>query len=226
MSIKAQIEPFVNYDWTIEKIENFDGTTIIADTNDNGEYDVLNINFSEIVNIYYFYFDACQGSLNFNDSNQSFEILYFGCAVTSNPTNIAAHFLYTFILEEGGETATEDGPVYGPFSYDFSYTDDLVYLHITNLEGSVATFYATNLGQDEFLKKSISIYPNPFTDVLRIESSSVALDKIKIYDLRGRLVEKYDGVNNQIDLSHLQRGLFILEIETAVGILKKKLVKK
>jgi len=226
MSINAQIEPFVDHDWTIEKIETFDGTTIIADPSSSGFYDKLIIDYSDFIEKYVFEFSSCQGEYSFDDSNEEFEFLFWGCAITPNHTNIADHFINVFILEEGGETVTEEGSVYGPFSYDFSYVEDLVYLHITNLEGSAATFYATNLSQDEFLKESISIYPNPVTNVLKIESSSTAIDNIKIYDLRGRLVEKYDGVNNQIDVSHLQRGVFILEINTATGILSEKLIKK
>jgi hypothetical protein len=226
MSVNAQIEPFVDYDWTIEKIETFDGTIILADPSSSGFFDKLIIEYSDFLEKYVFEFSSCQGEYSFDDSNQEFEFLFWGCAITPNHTNIADHFINVFILEEVGETITEEGNVYGPFSYDFSYTDDLVYLHITNLAGSVATFYATFLSQDEFINESITIYPNPATDILKIESSSVAIDKIRIYDLRGRLVEKYDGVKNQMDVSHLQQGVFIIEIETAEGILRRKLIKK
>jgi len=223
----AQIEPFVDYDWTIESIENFDGTTIVADPFPDGSFNKLIIDYSDFLEKYVFEFSGCIGEYSFDDSNQEFEHS-FGCIITPNHTNIAEYFVNVFILEEGGLTVTEDGAVYGPFSYDFTYSEngDIVYLHITNLAGSVASFYASTLSQAEFLKESISIYPNPVTDVLTIESSSVAIDNIKVYDLRGRLVEKYDGVNNQINVSHLQKGIYILYIDTAVGVLKKKLVKE
>lgn len=227
ISLKAQIAPFTDHDWTIEKIETFNGTTILADVNENGDYDKMYIYFEDFIFVGYTYlFSECQGSFNFNDSNQSFEILYFGCAISTDHTNIAAHFLNIFILQQGGETQTPEGPIYGPFSYDFTYTGGLVYLHITNLAGSVATFYATNLSQEEFLKNAISVYPNPVNEVLKIESSGIVLDHVNIYDINGRLIEEYQKVNSSISVGHLQKGVYILEIETSVGILWQKVLKE
>ncbi|QTY26719.1 T9SS type A sorting domain-containing protein [Flavobacterium sp. CS20] len=229
ISLKAQIAPFTDHDWTIEKIETFNGTTILADVNENGDYDKMYIFFEDFIFVGYTYiFSECQGFFNFNDSNQSFEILYFGCAITPNPphTIIADHFVNVFILQEGGETQTPEGPVYGPFSYDFTYSGGLVYLHITNLAGSVATFYANNLSQEEFLKESISIYPNPAKDVLHVESSTIAIESLRIYNLSGRLVSEKGKIEHQINVSQLQQGVYILEIETVAGVLRDKLVKK
>lgn len=226
-SLKAQIAPFTDYDWTIEKIMTSDNTTILADPSPSGFYDELIIDYSDFLVKYVFEFSSCQGEYSFDDSNQEFEFLFWGCAITPNHTIIADHFVNVFILQEGGETITPEGAIYGPFSYDFTYSGDLVYLHITNLAGSVATFYATNLSRDEFLKDAIFVYPNPVTEVLKIESSGVALDHVNIYDINGRLIEEYQKVNSSISVGHLQKGVYILEIETSVGVLlRKKIIKK
>jgi len=224
----AQISPFTEHDWTIEKIETVDGSIILADANQQGHFDKMIIWYEDFIFVGYRYlFSECEGRFNFEDSNQSYYIQEYGCAVTPNHTTIADHFVNIFILEEGGEIMTEEGPVYGPFSYDFRYSDDLVYLDITNLEGSIATFYATNLSQEDFLKDSIGIYPNPVTAVLTIESLSVAIDNIKIYDLRGRLVEQVIiNDESQINVSQLQKGIYMIEIKTSMGVLRKKLIKQ
>jgi len=99
-------------------------------------------------------------------------------------------------------------------------------LHITNLAGSIATFYANNLSQEDFLKETISIYPNPVGEVLNIRSSGLAINWLKIYDLNGRLIKEVQLDHNQIDVSQLPQGIYILDIETAVGVLRQKLVKK
>jgi len=226
-TVNAQIQPFTDHDWTIEKIVTSDNTVIMADQLSDGSYDIMYLSFDDFLNqIYFFEFSGCIGGFEFDNNTQTFNIEQYSCVVTPNHSNIADHYLNTLILQDGGATSTPNGTVYGPFSYDFTYSGNLVYLHITNLAGSVATFYANNLSQEEFLKESISIYPNPAKDVLLVESSAIAIDKLKIYDLSGRLVLENENVEHQISVSELQQGTYILEIKTSHGLLKKKLVKK
>lgn len=221
ISLKAQIAPFTDHDWTIEQIVTSDNTVFIADQ----QYSMF-ITYDDFLNQgYFFNFVWCEGLFEFNDLGQSFNILQLGYAISPDPIPIIDEFVYNFILQEGGETQTPDGFVYGPFSYDFTYSGGLVYLHITNLAGSVATFYANNLSQQDFLKESITIYPNPAKDVLHLESSAIAIDNIKFYDLSGRLVIEKENIDHQINVSQLQQGVYILEIETAVGVLREKLIK-
>ena len=225
-SLKAQIQPFTEHDWTIEKIVTSDNTIIMADQLPDGSYDILYLSYDDFLTQSYFYeFSGCIGGFQFDDSTQSFEIFGYSCIITPNHTNIADHFVNIFILQEGGLTVTPNGDVYGPFSYDFTYSNDFVYLHITNLAGSIATFYANNLSQEEFLKDAITIYPNPVSNVLNIKNAGIEIENVNIYDLNGRLIKRIQIDHNQIDVSQLPKGIYILEIETPVGILREKLVK-
>lgn len=225
-SLKAQIQPFTDYDWTIEKIVTSDNTVIMADQLSDGSYDIMYVWFQDFIfQSYSYLFSQCEGFFTFDDISHTFTIEQYSCVVTPNHSSIADYYLNTFILQNGGATSTPNGTVYGPFSYNFTYSGNLVYLHITNLAGSVATFYAENLSQQDFLKESISIYPNPVVEVLNIRSSGIAIDKLKIYDLSGRLVLVNKNVEHQINVSQLPQGVYILEIETAVGVLMQKLVK-
>lgn len=227
-SLKAQIPPFTENDWTIEKIVTIDNSVIMADQLPDGSYDTLYIYYVNLdVQSFFYDFSGCGGMFNFLDDIQSFNIEQFECVITTGQTLIANQFVNNFVLQEGGEAQTPEGPVYGPFSYDFTYENDLVYLHITNLAGSITTFYANNLSQDEFLKASISIYPNPVKDAFHIDSAGIEIDTIKIYDLNGRLLkEQNNAINDGINVSALSQGVFILEIETSVGVLRKKMVKE
>ena len=223
-SLKAQIQPFTDHDWIIEEIIDINGSQIFANQSQE-ELDVLIVSYSNFFSKFVFEFSTCGGRFDFDDINQEFSFLFLGCAITPNHTIIADHFVNVFILQEGGETQTAEGPVYGPFSYNFTYSGDLVYLHITNLAGSVATFYANNLNQDQFLKEAITIYPNPVFNVLNIKNVGIAIENVKIYDLNGRLIKEEKLDHNQIDLSQLQKGIYVLEIITTVGVLREKLVK-
>jgi len=113
-----------------------------------------------------------------------------------------------------------------PFTYTFSTTTDKIYLDITNNEGSVATFYDDLLSQEQFLEKSISIYPNPVNKVLHIDSANAGIHHLEVFDLQGRLViEASEVQGHQIDVSALPQGIYILKLETKKGLITKKLVK-
>jgi|GEM_PF-2103793 len=226
-SLKAQIQPFTDHDWTIEKIVTSDNTVIMADQLSDGSYDIMYVWFQEFIfQSYSYLFSQCEGFFNFDDITQTFNIEQYSCVITPNHSNIADYYLNIFILQDGGVTTTPNGTIYGPFSYNFTYSGDFVYLHITNLAGSVATFYAVNLSQQDFLKDAITIYPNPVSEVLNIKNSGIAIDSVKIYNLNGRLVLEKVNVQHQINVSQLEQGVYILHIETAVGVLREELVKK
>jgi hypothetical protein len=228
LSLNAQISPFVQYDWTIEKIQNGDGSIILADANPDGDFDKMYIWFEDFIFTGYVHeFSSCQGNFSFNDNDQEFHIESYGCAVTPNHTIIANHFVNVFILQEAGVTSTANGSVYGPFAYSFTYSDngDIVYLHIDNLAGSIATFYTNTLNTQGFLKRDSFIYPNPVSDVIFFQVNG-NIQNVKIYDLLGRLVLDKDNVtNNQLDLNDLDRGTYVMKIETSYGVFEEKLVK-
>jgi len=64
---------------------------------------------------------------------------------------------------------------------------------------------------------SLRVFPNPATDLLQFEA---ALESIKIYHINGQLVETISGKLNQINVSDLESGTYIL-----VGLLDNKNVK-
>ncbi len=220
---KSAIHPFTDHDWTIEKIDSANDGVILADSI---QINNLKIAYFDFVG-YYFILSGCDGVFSFDDSNQEFDFLFYGCIITPNHTDIADYFINDFIMQEAGMTTTPEGFVYGPFSYNFTYSDngDAVYLHIDNQAGSVATFFAANLSQDEFLKESITIFPNPVSEVLNIKSSSIPIEKVKVYDINGRLALEINSNSSEINVSALQKGVYILNAETSAGILREKLVK-
>jgi hypothetical protein len=82
------------------------------------------------------------------------------------------------------------------------------------------------LSTDEFRNVDVSIYPNPTTAILNIEAN-IQLESIKIFNLQGKLVKEFkDSITNFIDVSEMAIGLYILQIESEYGILKKKFLKQ
>jgi len=84
---------------------------------------------------------------------------------------------------------------------------------INNNNQDVALYRFNNdyvVGVSDLLKASTKVFPNPFTDYLNIESDMGAIDTITIYDTKGSLCGTYNI--NQIDLSHLNAGMYFVKI--------------
>ncbi|MDA3852718.1 MAG: T9SS type A sorting domain-containing protein, partial [Bacteroidales bacterium] len=58
----------------------------------------------------------------------------------------------------------------------------------------------------------ITIYPNPVTNNLKIKSAST--HKLKLYDCSGILLQVVNNANN-IDMSNLQKGVYVLKIDNS-----------
>ncbi len=79
------------------------------------------------------------------------------------------------------------------------------------------------LSNDDFEIADIKIFPNPTTDILNIKSLNT-IDYIEVYNILGRLVVKNQD-SNQIDLSLLSQGLYIVKIESNGVFVSKKVIK-
>jgi len=78
------------------------------------------------------------------------------------------------------------------------------------------------LGVDNYIAEPVSVYPNPTSGLLVIETNS--LQHVKVYDIRGILLETSD--NNEIDLSQYSRGVYLIKIITDKGTTVKKVILK
>jgi hypothetical protein len=74
--------------------------------------------------------------------------------------------------------------------------------------------------------KEIKIYPNPFSDYIRVETSIKGLS-VKIYDLFGHGIFSQGIINKQaIDLSDINSGIYILKIKDRNNtIFTKRIIK-
>lgn len=89
---------------------------------------------------------------------------------------------------------------------------------------NAASLGVTTVGQIEG-NLDISIYPNPTSDYINIKSASKVL-RASIVDLSGKNIASKKVINNQVDVSVLPKGNYIITIETENGIQSKKFIKK
>jgi hypothetical protein len=105
-------------------------------------------------------------------------------------------------------------------AYGAGIVEQFLFLSSFNQTGAYVDnmkFESETLSVDSENAISFSVYPNPTTDVLNIQSANTLdIQNINIMDMSGKQ-SKVTFINNQVDVSHLQSGMYILNIETDQG---------
>ena len=81
-------------------------------------------------------------------------------------------------------------------------------------------------GIEESIVKEIEIAPNPATNYLRVLSPSIVNGNVTVYNLQGQVILKRKFSTNQIDISNLNSGTYIVEVSTQSWLKREKLVIK
>jgi len=82
------------------------------------------------------------------------------------------------------------------------------------------------LGVDDNLYLLSKVYPVPASDELTIDSHSNTIESVKLYDLNGKEINTFDVHTSlfKIDVSPYAKGIYILQVKTEKGLLKKKII--
>ena len=78
-------------------------------------------------------------------------------------------------------------------------------------------------GVDDQNQLDISIYPNPTSDMVYIEGNYTQL-KVIIYNVLGKEILN-KSITNRIDISHLDNGVYILQLSDGVKLSTRKIIK-
>ncbi|MEN9999920.1 MAG: hypothetical protein RI922_2910 [Bacteroidota bacterium] len=155
-------------------------------------------------------------------------------AVTFTPLNDVCINSPVFTLTEGspaggtyagtGVSSNQFDPSvagYGVFTITYTYTDNNGCAGTNQQPITVGC-----AGVSENLANEFTIYPNPTSGQFTISSSLELISEIKIYDETGRLVQVISKNENQvnIDLSACADGIYSLEIQTALGTARERIV--
>ena len=104
----------------------------------------------------------------------------------------------------------------------------------TTEKGQFANRFTLQFKNNEVLDvmeslSNIAIYPNPAQHVLNIVSPNTYLENISVYDLLGRRINQKVGPKTntyQLSLVPLNTGIYFVKIDTELGTVTKKLIKK
>ncbi|MCL9808923.1 T9SS type A sorting domain-containing protein [Flavobacterium luminosum] len=80
--------------------------------------------------------------------------------------------------------------------------------------------YLNTLSNEKFQDKTFNFYPNPVQNILNLEIEA----NIRVFDLSGRQIMKVDNAN-QIDVSSLAKGTYLLQLEIDGKVNNEKFIK-
>ena len=90
----------------------------------------------------------------------------------------------------------------------------------------IKTVYPTMATNDSD-KAQISVYPNPVSDYLKINTAGQKILSVKVYSFAGNVVKNIADVKgDSVDLRNLNTGSYIVTITTDKGTVTKKIIKK
>ena len=120
---------------------------------------------------------------------------------------------------------------------DYEYIDDpkvteVVYYRLKMIDLDNSYEYSPVVSaQARLLSGTVSIYPNPVSGkLLNLRTKTENLNSIRVIDLSGRILKKLSPISHeqneiQLEISDLQSGIYLLEIQKVNETITRKFVK-
>jgi len=195
--------------------------TIMKDTS----YFRTMTNTSQNLNLAYGYLWWLNGKASL--MTPGFQFVFPGTLMSNAPTDMYAALgkndQKIYVVPSTNMVVVRQGNTAGGFNLAASAFDNVLWDYINKLDCSV-----TSIQEDANL--NYKFYPNPVTDVLSIENSSLTISKIRIYDILGNIIYKDEQINKvssvHIDFSSFTKALYFIEIENnSKTIVRYKIMK-
>ncbi len=115
--------------------------------------------------------------------------------------------------------------------FDPSVSDPVLTITKQNYKPYQSTIFRSVMGVADLENGMISIYPNPAQDFVNISwDKSNSLTKIEIFDISGRVLSRMDNIQNtgnqQINISSLSKGTYVVHLFLGNKVVSKKLIVK
>lgn len=86
------------------------------------------------------------------------------------------------------------------------------------------SFESSALNLDDFNLQQIQLYPNPVKNYMNI-STKANIEKIKIYNILGSLVKTIESNLDNIDMTNIKQGTYLVKIFTEQHVIDKIIIK-
>ncbi|MCG1035032.1 M1 family aminopeptidase [Polaribacter sargassicola] len=154
-------------------------------------------------------------NINLNQTQSHTSVSFFEANVPIRINGVNGEILDIVLKNENNnETFIKDVPfIVSSVNFDPDY-----HLISKNNSSTLSTIYQ-NINSD-----ILTTSPNPVKDILSINIiNNTTFNKIKVYNLLSQKV--FESTKNQVNLSELKKGIYIISIETSSGIFQKKIIK-
>ncbi len=143
-------------------------------------------------------------------------------------TNSYGLFIYKIEDNKGIEMANFPNTGNGQ-SFGVCIQDSLVLL--SGLQKGVAVLYYDSTGTVGINSvptvNQLKVFPNPAQDFVTIETNNLQFNRIKIFNIKGKLVKQIDQNNltGKLNISDLSGGQYIFSFETTDKVISQKIIK-
>lgn len=168
--------------------------------------------------------DQYGNEVRWNIKNASGAIIQQGGPYANNqtfdiPIELSTNDCYTFNLTD---TYGDGG---GPVSLVDSQNTTIYSTNGSYGTGASTNFSNDQLGTYDLTSYAISLYPNPTSGIVNVNSKS-KIDSITVYDLTGKTLITMKSTTDtaQIDLSGFAQGTYVVKIASGSSITTKKVI--
>jgi photosystem II stability/assembly factor-like uncharacterized protein len=79
--------------------------------------------------------------------------------------------------------------------------------------------------EQDNISSAINVYPNPNSGIINVSSTNKNIEQIVVYNTLGKplYIKKQSGMNQVVDLSELENGIYFISVHTGNGIANKRI---
>ncbi|MBI9063651.1 MAG: T9SS type A sorting domain-containing protein [Marinilabiliaceae bacterium] len=111
---------------------------------------------------------------------------------------------------------------YGPFKAPITDDPDISQNEIRVMDFKVQEYYPTAIKNNKI--QSVKLFPNPATSILNVDVTGEA--EVEIYNVAGQLVKAASIRSNQVDVSDLNPGQYIITVKLSDAVYINRFIKK
>ena len=205
-------------DWDVSKVTDMDRA---FDGRDVFNVDISNWDVSSVTNMSSMFFYAT----SFNQSLSNWDI--------SSVINMQEMFSYSSlstdnydgVLNSWSQQDVISGVILRAIGVNYCNGED-ARQNLIDTYGWIITddgLDCATAGVDDQNQLDISIYPNPTSDIVYIEGNYTQL-KAVVYDILGKQVMN-KSITNHIDISQLEKGVYMLQLSDGVKLTTQRILK-
>ena len=137
-------------------------------------------------------------------------IHYFCNETTLNDLSISGTDIKWYDASIGGNEISGETLLENEVSYYASQT--LTCESYTRLQ--VTSYLDCSLAQTEIEEEPIKLFPNPAFEVLYWQTNEI-IHSCKVFNALGQMILSQNDISNQLDISHLNEGFYLIKFETS-----------